>query len=153
MTSGQILDNLDQYKNDIMMSVLQQCFTTLQWMKIDCIMDLWKMYSFSVHIIYKCIFAWQTSFMSEEWEFDPPIHNSKLLHKSLFFLIIYSSAGLTCFKFVKYFKIQQVQALETLYFRTIAYSYRLNHLNTGIFDWIIIRNDYRIISYIFINSM
>lgn len=71
-----------------------------------------------------------------------------------FFLIIYSSAGLTCYKFVKYFKIQQVQALETLYFRTIAYSYRLNHLNTGIFDWIIIRNDlYRIISYIFINSM
>lgn len=152
MTSGQILDNLDQYKNDIMMSVLQQCFTILQWMKIDCIMDLWKMYSFSVHIICKCIFAWQTSFMSEEWEFDPPIHNSKLLHKSLFFLIIYSSAGLTCYKFVKYFKIQQVSGFGNL--RTIAYSYRLNHLNTGIFDWIIIRNDlYRIISYIFINSM
>lgn len=151
MTSGQILNNLDQYKNDIMMSVLQQCFTTLQWMKIDCIMDLWKMYSFSVHIIYKCIFAWQTSFMSEEWEFDPPIHYSKLLHKSLFF---FNNLQLTCYKFVKYFKIQQVQALETLYFRTIAYSYRLNHLNTGIFDWIIIRNDlYRIISYIFINSM
>lgn len=150
MTSGQILDNLDQYKNDIMMSVLQQCFTTLQWMKIDCIMDLWKMYSFSVHIIYKSIIAWQTSFMSEEWEFDPPIHYSKLLHKSLFF---FNNLQLTCYKFVKYFKIQQVQALETLYFRTIAYSYRLNHLNTGIFDWIIIRNDYRIISYIFINSM
>lgn len=150
MTSGQILDNLDQYKNDIMMSVLQQCFTTLQWMKIDCIMDLWKMYSFSVHIICKCIFAWQTSFMSEEWEFDPPIHNSKLLHKSLFF---FNNLQLTCYKFVKYFKIQQVQALETLYFRTIAYSYRLNHLNTGFFDWIIIRNDYRIIFYIFINSM
>lgn len=133
------------------MSVLQQCFTTLQWMKIDCIMDLWKMYSFSVHIIYKCIFAWQTSFMSEEWEFDPPIQN--YYTNLYFFLIIYSSAGLTCFKFEKYFKIQQVQALETLYFRTIAYSYRLNHLNTGFFDWIIIRNDYRIISYIFINSM
>lgn len=116
MTSGQILDNLDQYKNDIMMSVLQQCFTILQWMKIDCIMDLWKMYSFSVHIICKCIFAWQTSFMSEEWEFDPPIHNSKLLHKSLFFLIIYSSAGLTCYKFVKYFKDSAGLGFENLIF-------------------------------------
>lgn len=91
--------------------------------------------------------------MFEEWEFDFLIYNLKLLYKFLFFLIIYRLVGLICYKFVKYFKIQQVQVLEILYFRIIVYSYRLNYLNIGIFDWIIIRNDYRIIFYIFINFM
>lgn len=67
------------------MSAPQQCFITLEYMGIDCIMDLWKMYSFSVDIIYECMVSWQTLFMSEEWEFDPPIHYSKLLRKSLLF--------------------------------------------------------------------
>lgn len=48
------------------------------------------MYLFSVDIIHECMVSWQTLYMSEEWEFDPPIHYSKLLHKSLFFLIIYN---------------------------------------------------------------
>lgn len=74
-------------------------------MKIDCIMDLWKMYLFSVYIIYKCIFEWKILFMLEEWEFDFLIYNLKLLYKFLFFLIIYSLVGLICYKFVKYFKI------------------------------------------------
>lgn len=73
-------------------------------MKIDCIMDLWKMYLFSVYIIYKCIFEWKILFMLEEWEFDFLIYNLKLLYKFLFFLIIYSLVGLICYKFVKYFK-------------------------------------------------
>lgn len=67
-------------------------------------MDLWKMYLFSVYIIYKCIFEWKILFMLEEWEFDFLIYNLKLLYKFLFFLIIYSLVGLICYKFVKYFK-------------------------------------------------
>lgn len=88
--------------------------------------------------------------MFEEWEFDFLIYYLKLLYKFLFF---FNNLQLICYKFVKYFKIQQVQVLEILYFRIIVYSYRLNYLNIGFFDWIIVRNDYRIIFYIFINFM